>query len=318
MAGTGGFDDLKEGGIIVFDFFQPSRMDFVPLPLVGQNAGITPSPVINVEASGAAAVPLGVEGRVGTDVSVRRISHTFLIIILEASSYSCCVSIIFSIVRYNQGSPYLLWTTQVAFGTMAYNRTFYSNFVMKSTVRGSGRHAIQTITVRPALSTVASAQLSENSERACTSVSARPVSPNSSPRSSDPTAMSMSLAASGRSLNPGAFAGVSRTSPLSSSHSVVVSLSCAKCWSANEPSRPSLAHQIQPAIRGEQMPHSSMAFIRFRTGCEKAGILINPMASATYSLRFIPFNTTDTPGDEVTKFSAFCDKVSFLSWFASN
>ena len=89
-------------------------------------------------------------------------------------------------------------------------------------------------------------------------------------------------------------------------------------WSANESRRRPLKHQRRQADGCELTSHSSMAFIRFSTDCVKAGMLSNPMASATYSPRFIPFNTTDTPGDEVTKFSAFCDKVSFLSWFASN
>ena len=39
-------------------------------------------------------------------------------------------------------------------------------------------------------------------------------------------------------------------------------------------------------------------------GCGKSGISIIPIASSRYSSRFIPFRTTDTPGDEVTKFNA--------------
>ena len=67
MAGSGGFDDVVEGSVLVFNLVEPDRVDFVPLPLVGQDAGVSPLPVVDVVAGGAGAVPLGVERRVGGD-----------------------------------------------------------------------------------------------------------------------------------------------------------------------------------------------------------------------------------------------------------
>ena len=67
VGGAGGGYDVVEGGVIVFDLLEPDGMDLVPRPLVGEDAGVSPLPVIDVEAGGSAAVAARVEGRVGCD-----------------------------------------------------------------------------------------------------------------------------------------------------------------------------------------------------------------------------------------------------------
>ena len=53
--------------MVVFDLFKPFGMHFVPFPLVGQDAGVSPFPVVYIETCCAAAVAFDVEGRVGGD-----------------------------------------------------------------------------------------------------------------------------------------------------------------------------------------------------------------------------------------------------------
>ena len=53
--------------IVVFDFFEPFGMDFVPPPLVGEDSGIAPFPFVYIVSCGATAVPFGIEWWVGGD-----------------------------------------------------------------------------------------------------------------------------------------------------------------------------------------------------------------------------------------------------------
>ena len=67
MGVAGRFDNLEKSLIFVFDFFQPNGMDFIPFPLVGEDTGVAPAPIVHVEASCTCPVPLGVERRIGSN-----------------------------------------------------------------------------------------------------------------------------------------------------------------------------------------------------------------------------------------------------------
>ncbi len=61
----------------------------------------------------------------------------------------------------------------------------------------------------------------------------------------------------------------------------------------------------------KQNPHVARATLSTSvSGCGKSGISMIPIASSTYSSRFIPFRTTDTPGDEATKFRARWERLN--------
>ena len=65
VALTGGFDNLVQRTVFIPHLFQPDGMDFVPFPLVGQDAGVAPLPLVHIKAGGAGPVAGGVKGRVG-------------------------------------------------------------------------------------------------------------------------------------------------------------------------------------------------------------------------------------------------------------
>ena len=70
------FNYLKQCRVIVLDFLKPFRVDFVPFPLVRENSGIAPFPVIYIEACSSAPVPFRIEWGVGSDEINRLTIHS--------------------------------------------------------------------------------------------------------------------------------------------------------------------------------------------------------------------------------------------------